>query len=102
KSEADARGFEYLLFGDYGIEPVKSGAVFPNRRLREAGLLAARSIKEMAYADFFSSRAFAMVDHGAAHVFTSDAQSADAAKSALRDLPGIAEILDRPAQANYG
>jgi predicted AlkP superfamily pyrophosphatase or phosphodiesterase len=95
-------GYDWLFFGDYGMEPVRRGAVFPNRCLREAGLFAARDIRGMAYTDFFTSRAFAVVDHQVAHVFCRDAASVAAAREALGALPGVAEVLDRAAQPARG
>jgi predicted AlkP superfamily pyrophosphatase or phosphodiesterase len=95
-------GYDWLFFGDYAMEPVKRGAVFPNRRLREAGLFQVRDIRGMAYTDFFTSRAFVVVDHQAAHVYCRDAASVEAARVALADLPGVAEVLDRSAQAERG
>jgi predicted AlkP superfamily pyrophosphatase or phosphodiesterase len=99
KTEAQHQGYEWLFYGDYSIERV-SGAVFPNRRLREAGLLKTRQIKQMLYADLFATPAFAMVDHQIAHVFTRDAQTAGAAREALAGLEGIERILDRREQAS--
>jgi predicted AlkP superfamily pyrophosphatase or phosphodiesterase len=95
-------GYDWLFFGDYAMEPVQRGAVFPNRRLREAGLFQVRDIRGMAYTDFFTSGAFAVVDHSAAHVYCRDAASVEAARTALADLPGVAEVLDRAAQAERG
>jgi predicted AlkP superfamily pyrophosphatase or phosphodiesterase len=101
KSEAQTRGYHWLFYGDYAIQPV-SGAVFPNRRLREAGLLHTRQIKRMLYADLFATPAFAMVDHQIAHVYTRDARIAAAAREALAGLPGIESILDREEQSVLG
>lgn len=101
KREAEERGYEWLFYGDYAIQPV-TGAVFPNRRLREAGLLQTRQIKQMLYADLFSSPAFAMVDHQIAHVYCRDARAAASAREALTGLPGIESILDRREQAALG
>jgi predicted AlkP superfamily pyrophosphatase or phosphodiesterase len=95
-------GYDWLFVGDYAIEPVQRGAVFPNRALRAAGLFAVREIKEMAYTDFFSSHAFAVVDHQIAHVYCRDAASAQAAREVLLRLPGVKEVLDREAQAARG
>jgi predicted AlkP superfamily pyrophosphatase or phosphodiesterase len=95
-------GYDFLFFGDYAMEPVKRGAVFPNRRLREAGLFAVREIRGMVYTDFHESRAFAVVDHQAAHVYCRDAASVEAARSALTGMPGVAEIWDRDAQRAHG
>ena len=90
------------FFGDYAIEPATGGVIFPNRRLREIGLLETRAVKKMSYADFFGSRAFAMVDHQIAHVFTRDEKATAEAKAALLGLPGIEAVLDREAQAHHG
>jgi len=98
---AQAHGYHWLFYGDYAIQPV-SGAVFPNRRLLEAGLIETREIKQMLYADLFASPAFAMVDHQVAHVFTRNARATAAARDALTGLPGVDSILDRNQQAAIG
>ncbi len=101
KIEAQVRGYQWLFYGDYAIEPV-SQPVFPNRRLLEAGLIETRTIKRMLYADLFASPAFAMVDHQIAHVFSKDARATAAARDAFATLPGIESILDRTQQAALG
>ena len=101
KSEAQTCGYHWLFYGDYSIQPV-SGAVFPNYRLREAGLLDTRRIKKLLYADLFGSRAFAMVDHQIAHVYTRDTAATAEAREALADLPGVESVLDREEQAAHG
>jgi predicted AlkP superfamily pyrophosphatase or phosphodiesterase len=101
KTEAQARGYDWLFYGDYAIQPV-SGALFPNRCLRDAGLLETREIKRMLYADLFASPAFAMVDHQIAHLYTRGARATDAAREALAGLPGIESILGREEQAVLG
>jgi len=101
KTEAQTQGYHWLFVGDYGIQPV-SGAVFPNRRLSEAGLLKTRAIKKMLYADLFATPAFAMVDHQIAHVYTRDARAMAAARDALAGLEGIERILDREDQVLCG
>ena len=101
KREAELQGYHWLFYGDYAIQPVAE-AVFPNRRLREAGLLEMRQIKKMLYVDLFASPAFAMVDHQIAHVYTRDPVAAEAAREALAGLPGIEAILDREDQAVHG
>ena len=82
---------------------MKRGAIFPNRALREAGLFHVRDIRDMAYTDFFTSRAFAVVDHQIAHVYCRDAAGRSPPREAcLQALPGVAEVLDRDAQAARG
>ena len=95
-------GYDWLFFGDYAIEPVKRGAIFPNRVLRQAGLFSVRNIRAMEYTDFFASRAFAVVDHQVAHVYCRDEASAAAAREALVGIAGVAAVLDRDAQGALG
>ena len=102
KNACAEHGYDWLVVGDYAIEPVKQGAVFPNRALREAGLFRTRDIGGMDYTDFFTSRAFAVVDHGIAHVYCRDGSAALAARDALLGVEGVAEVLDRDAQAARG
>ena len=102
QKQAAANGYEWLIFGDYAIEPVTRGAVFPNRALREAGLFATRNIKGMSYADFYSNPAFAIVDHQAAHVYVDGPASLAKAKDVLQKLDGVAAVLDRDQQREIG
>jgi len=95
-------GYDWLFVGDYAIESANRGAVFPNRALREAGLFRTREISGMDYTDFFTSGAFAVVDHQVANVHCRDATSRDAAAAVLSKLPGVAEVLDTPAQKARG
>jgi len=106
RDEAKANGYEWLFYGDYAIEAVNrsganGGAIFPNRRLREAGLFETRAIKKMRYADFFASRAFAMADHQIAHVFTRDENATAATRAALQDLSGVEMILNHDEQQHF-
>lgn len=102
RDTAKEHGYDWLVFGDYAIGGVTKPCVFPNIALREAGLFRMRKIKGMAYPDFFTSEAFAMVDHEVAHVFTRNEAATRAARTALEKVPGIAEILDRNGQAARG
>jgi len=95
---ACAAGYELLVFGDYAIGPCDHGAVFPNRALAEAGLLAERRVGGMVYPDLHASRAFAMVDHEIAHVYLRGKGSAEAARAALANLPGVGEVMGQVDQ----
>ncbi len=57
-----------LVCSEYSLSPV-TRPVYPNRILREAGLLQVREINGKEYLDFELSDAFAMVDHQVAHLF---------------------------------
>jgi predicted AlkP superfamily pyrophosphatase or phosphodiesterase len=102
KAACAENGWDWLFIGDYAIEPVRRGAIFPNRALREAGLFATREIHGMDYTDFFTSKAFAVVDHQVANVYCRDDAARDAAARVLAQVPGIAQVLDRDAQTALG
>ncbi|MHC4179865.1 MAG: alkaline phosphatase family protein [Planctomycetota bacterium] len=84
----------WLVAGEYAIMPVDHVA-YPNRLLREAGLLAVREEDDVEHLDLQRSRAWAMVDHQLAHVFVADGdqQLAHEVAETFRDQPGIAEVL---------
>lgn len=102
KAAAEANGYEWIVFGDYAIGGVTDPAVYPNRALRDAGLFWTRSIKGMAYPDFFNSPAFAVVDHEVAHVFTRDAEAKASARRALDGLPGVDAVLEGETRRSAG
>lgn len=64
-------GVAYLVAGEYALTGVDTVA-YPNRLLREAGLLAVDRIDGAEQVDLVHSKAFAMVDHQFAHVFVQD------------------------------
>lgn len=102
KAACQQHGYDWIFVGDYAIEAVRHGAVFPNRALRDAGLFSVREIRGMAYTDFFNSSAFAIADHQVAHVHCADAERTQAAREVLSRLPGVAEVLDRSAMEVRG
>ena len=102
RKAAEAAGYDWLFFGDYAIEPVTSGAVYPNRILRDAGLLEVRKVRGMAYPDFFASHAFAMADHQVAHVYAAEDAALEAARERLAAAAGVERVLDRRAQRDAG
>jgi predicted AlkP superfamily pyrophosphatase or phosphodiesterase len=79
-----------VLLSEYAFRPV-SGAGFPNRALRDAGLLKVREEQGAELVDMESSRAFAMVDHQLAHVYC-DADAVDDAAAALAKMDAVAEV----------
>lgn len=93
----------WLLASEYAIVPV-DGVVYPNRLLREAGLLKVGDVDEGEYLDFAASKAWALVDHQFSHVFVHDAD-AKVIKRVTRlfaKQPGIAEVLAGETLAKYG
>jgi predicted AlkP superfamily pyrophosphatase or phosphodiesterase len=102
KACADANGYGFLVFGDYAIADVTGSAVCPNRVLREAGLMRTRRVGRMHYPDFYTSPAFAVVDHEIAHVYLNADADVDRVASVLAATPGVAEVLDQVAQSQMG
>ena len=84
----------WLVAGEYTITPVDH-VTYPNRVLREAGLLAVRETDEGEELDYGQSKAFALVDHQFSHVFVDDGDERVAGQVAelFRGRPGIAEAL---------
>jgi len=70
--------------------------------LRSEGLLSVYTQAGMEYLDPWTSRAFAVADHQIAHVYVTDPADLPTVRKVCAGLPGVAEILDRPAQAGYG
>lgn len=97
REAAEGHGYDWLVWGDYAMQPVTLNPVFPNRALRDAGLFAVRHVAGRAYPDFFGSAAFAMADHQVAHVYVHDPAVMSRVRDVLRGLPGVAEV--RPARA---
>lgn len=84
--EVDA---DVLAFSEYGIVPVRA-AVFPNRVLREAGLLAVRDGPFGELIDYTESRAFAVCDHQLAHVYVKHASETGQIAEKLAAVDGVA------------
>jgi predicted AlkP superfamily pyrophosphatase or phosphodiesterase len=88
----------WVVASEYVITPV-NGASYPNRRLREAGLLTLREENGTELLDIAASRAWALVDHQLAHVFVRDPADIDRVTSLFREDPGVAEVLSGLARA---
>ena len=73
----------WLVAGEYAITPVDH-VTYPNRVLREAGLLAVREADDGEHLDLERSRAFALVDHQFSHVFVADGDPQLAAQRGRR------------------
>ncbi|GHJ49556.1 alkaline phosphatase family protein [Catellatospora sp. TT07R-123] len=96
-----ARGAAIVALSEYAITDV-SKPVHVNRALREAGLLHVHTQDGMEYLDPWTSRAFAVADHQAAHVYVRDpADTAEVAKLCA-GLPGVAQVLDEAGKAAHG
>lgn len=92
----------WLIAGEYAMTPVDH-VTYPNRVLREAGLLAVRETDNGEELDIEKSQAFAMVDHQFSHVFVAngDEQLARRVADLFRNQPGIAETLVGAQRSRY-
>ncbi len=93
----------WLAAGEYAIVPVDR-VCYPNRVLREAGLLDVTSTGHGEELDLVNSRAWALVDHQFSHVFAkhSDPEVIARAADLFRQEPDIAEVLVGDELARYG
>jgi hypothetical protein len=99
----EAHGYEWLIWGDYAIEPtVPGGVVFPNRLLRDAGMLACRDVRGRLYPDLYRSRAFAMVDHAVAHLYVSANEDVLDVAQLFAAQRGVARVLAGDQRADVG
>lgn len=93
----------WLVAGEYAITPVDH-VTYPNRVLREAGLLVVREGPDGEQLDLAASRAWAMVDHQFSHVFVAGGarKVAEQVADLFRGRPGIAEVLVGTQISRYG
>jgi predicted AlkP superfamily pyrophosphatase or phosphodiesterase len=82
---------QFVILSEYGFNDV-SAAVPLNLKLRDAGLLATRTIQDKEYMDYEFSKAFAMVDHQIAHIYVQDG-FANQTKKALEDIAGVDRLF---------
>jgi len=82
----------WIVASEYAIVPVNH-VVYPNRVLREAGLLAVRDENNCEHLDFKNSRAWALVDHQFSHVFVANASDVERVAALFQGCEGIAEVL---------
>lgn len=93
----------WLIASEYVITPVDH-VTYPNRVLREAGLLRVKSDDDdREVIDFAASDAWAMADHQFSQVFVRDRDPATTAAVAelFQGRKGIAEVLTAEGQADY-
>jgi hypothetical protein len=91
----------WLAASEYVITPV-NGCLFPNRTLREAGMLALRKEDGREFLVPGESRAWALVDHQVAHVYVRDGSDVGRVADLFRKNNDIAEVLVGPERAKYG
>ncbi|TWT42842.1 alkaline phosphatase family protein [Botrimarina hoheduenensis] len=94
----------WLVASEYAITAVDR-VVYPNRLLRQAGLLdVTRDADGRELIDFAESRAWVLADHQTAHAFVRDHDPAVIGRVAdvLAKAPGVAEVWDADIQQRHG
>ena len=93
----------YLVAGEYALTDV-SGVIYPNRLLREAGLLHVHDEPDGEIVDLATSPAFALVDHQLAHVFVRDSEATNVKGIAdlFRSAPGVAGVYEGNKRREIG
>lgn len=99
---AEKEGASLTVVGEYGIAAVTAPPAFPNRALREAGMLRTRTIGGRAYPDPLRSRAFAMCDHEIAHVYVRDPWDVAAVRDELEATGAYERVEARTPEADWG
>lgn len=92
---------EILILSEYGIGPVHR-PVHVNRILREHNLLQIRIERGLEILDAGACPVFAVADHQIAQLYFNDLSLIDQVKAYFTGLPGVAAVLDREGQKQYG
>ena len=90
----------WIVASEYTIVPVNH-VVYPNRLLREAGLLAVVDDGGTEQLDLGGSRAWALVDHQLAHVFVAAEADIEIVAELFTGCEGIDEVLVGSQRERY-
>ncbi len=96
----EKKGASIILLSEYGIAPVNN-PIHLNRLLRQHDLLGIRTERGLELLDPGASKAFAVADHQVAHVYINDPSVTEQVKQMLKQVPGVALVLDKTQQAAY-
>lgn len=99
--QARAQGVAVAALSEYGITAVHR-SVDVNRALRREGFLHVYSQAGMEYLDPWTSRAFAVADHQAAHIYVRDTADRGRVRDLVAKLPGVDQVLDADGKQAYG
>jgi predicted AlkP superfamily pyrophosphatase or phosphodiesterase len=91
---ARQHGMDVAVVSDYAFEPVCQ-PVFPNRALRQAGLLHVQAAENGELLEPGASAAFAVCDQQTAHVYVNQSSAVAGVQQLLAELDGIQCVLDR-------
>ncbi len=90
----------WLIASEYAIVSVEH-VTYPNRLLRQAGLLQVRQTETGEQLDFETSSAWALVDHQTAHVFVQHEADLGRAVDLFRNVAEIDEVLVGQQRGRY-
>lgn len=90
----------WLIASEYVITPVDH-VTYPNRTLREAGLLSLKDGDGREQLEFAGSAAWALVDHQFSHVFVKDKAKIEEVAALFRGREGFAEVLAGQERGKY-
>lgn len=90
-----------LIVSEYGISDVDR-ACYPNRALRESGLLQVTTNAAGELIDTGTSRAFAVCDHQLAHVYVKLPHDVPSVVDILRSLNGVQSVFAGRERASLG
>jgi predicted AlkP superfamily pyrophosphatase or phosphodiesterase len=96
----ESKNARIILLSEYGIGPVTT-PIHINRHLRSEGWLGIRVERGLELLDAGASRTFAVADHQIAHVYVNDKTITTQVASFLKNIPGVAMVLDKEDQKNY-
>jgi len=98
---AGIRNTTWLAASECCVTPVSSVG-YPNRALREAGLLAPAVKDGFEQLELRATPAFAMVDHQLAHVYVRDAADISRVADVFRHDPSVGQVLVGEERAKVG
>lgn len=101
-NNSNHKHLEWMIASEYVITPVDH-VLYPNRLLRDYGLLRTIATDHGDLIDFANSEAWSLVDHQFSHVFLKDSTPAavDAVAALFEKQPGVAEVLSGTARKKY-
>ncbi|MEZ6140873.1 MAG: alkaline phosphatase family protein [Zavarzinella sp.] len=97
---AQAEGADVWVVSEYGHCDVNT-VVYPNRHLREAGLLQVRSGPFGEQLETYQSKAFAVCDHQVAHVYVADHADIPLVWACLEAIPGVGKLISGNTKKEY-
>ena len=92
---------DWIAVSEYTIGDVNH-VVYPNRILREAGLLQVVATEQGEALDFAGSAAWALVDHQFSHIFVREAEQVSAVRALFEGRAGVARVLAGDDRAALG